>query len=54
MPSYLPEALAVKAASRLRASAAVAGVDVAWRETSLDREFSLIRRRRAGLAAPGR
>jgi DNA-binding transcriptional LysR family regulator len=47
MPPGLPEALAVETASRLRASAAAVGVDVAWLETPLDAEFSLIRHRRA-------
>src|SRR6478752_1052505 len=32
VPPYLPEDLAVAAASRLRATAAAAGVDVAWME----------------------
>ena len=44
---YLPETLAVEAASRLLATAAAAGVEVAWLETSLDAEFSPIRQRRA-------
>ena len=47
VPPYLPETLAVEAASRLRATAAAAGVDVAWLETALDAEFSLVRQRRA-------
>ncbi len=47
LPPYLPEALAVATASRLRATAAAAGVEVAWMETPLDAEFSLIRHRRA-------
>jgi DNA-binding transcriptional LysR family regulator len=47
LPPYLPEALAVASASRLRATAAAAGVEVAWMETPLDGEFSLIRHRRA-------
>jgi DNA-binding transcriptional LysR family regulator len=47
VPPYLPEDLAVAAASRLRATAADAGVDVAWMETSLDAEFSAIGQRRA-------
>jgi DNA-binding transcriptional LysR family regulator len=47
MPPYLPEALAVETASRLRVTAAAAGVEVVWMETSLDGEFSLIRHRRA-------
>ena len=47
VPPYLPEDLAVAAASRLRATAAAGGVDVAWMETSLDAEFSAIGQRRA-------
>jgi DNA-binding transcriptional LysR family regulator len=47
VPPHLPEALAVEAASRLRAVAAAAGVDVAWMETALDAEFSLVRQHRA-------
>jgi DNA-binding transcriptional LysR family regulator len=44
---YLPEALAVEAASRLPATAAAAGVKVAWLETALDAEFSPVRQHRA-------
>jgi DNA-binding transcriptional LysR family regulator len=47
VPPHLPEAFAVEAASRLRTTAAAAGVDVAWMETGLDAEFSLVRQRRA-------
>jgi DNA-binding transcriptional LysR family regulator len=47
VPPYLPEALAVEAASRLRSTAAAAGIQVTWMETALDAEFSLIRQRRA-------
>jgi DNA-binding transcriptional LysR family regulator len=47
IPPALPEALAVAAASRLRSTAAAAGVDITWLETSLDSEFSLIREHRA-------
>jgi len=47
VPPYLPESLAVEAASRLRTRAEAAGVDVAWMETALDAEFSLIRQHRA-------
>jgi len=47
VPPHLPEALAVEAASRLRTTAAAADVDVAWMETGLDAEFSLVRQRRA-------
>ena len=44
---YLPETLAVEAASRLLATAAAAGVEVAWLEMALDAEFSPVRQRRA-------
>jgi DNA-binding transcriptional LysR family regulator len=47
VPGYLPEGLAVEAASRLRSTAAAAGVQVAWLETALDAEFSLVQQRRA-------
>jgi DNA-binding transcriptional LysR family regulator len=47
VPPYLPEALAVEAASRLRSTAGAAEVDIVWMETSLDAEFSLILQRRA-------
>ncbi len=47
MPPYLPEALAVATASRLRATAAAVSIDIAWMETPLDAGFSLIRHRRA-------
>ena len=47
VPPYLPEPLAVQAASRLRTRAEAAGVDVAWMETALDAEFSLVRQHRA-------
>lgn len=47
VPPFLPEALAVEAASRLRSTAAAAGVEVVWMETALDAEFSLICQRRA-------
>ena len=47
IPPELPEALAVSAATGLRSAAAAAGVDVAWLETALDAELSLIRTRRA-------
>ena len=36
MPPYLPEVLAVETASRLRVTAAAAGVEIAWMETPLD------------------
>src|SRR5271170_1294905 len=59
MPPSLPEDLAVDVASRLRAAAKAAGVDVAWIEAPLDEEFSPVLRRSvdAGLgwlAAPGK
>jgi LysR family transcriptional regulator, benzoate and cis,cis-muconate-responsive activator of ben and cat genes len=44
---YLPESLAVEAASQLLATAATAGVELAWLEMSLDAEFSAVRQRRA-------
>jgi DNA-binding transcriptional LysR family regulator len=47
IPPGLPEDLAVKATAALRAEAAAAAVDVAWLETVLDTEFSLIHTRRA-------
>jgi DNA-binding transcriptional LysR family regulator len=47
VPPYLPDALAVEAASRLRTTAAAAGVDVQWMEKGLDAEFSLVSQRRA-------
>jgi DNA-binding transcriptional LysR family regulator len=58
IPPSLPETLAVGVASRLRATAAAAGVEVTWLETALDAEFSSVRQRRADaglgwLTAPG-
>ncbi len=47
IPPDLPEALAVKAAAGLRSAALAVEVDVAWLESALDAEFSLIRTRRA-------
>jgi hypothetical protein len=47
VPPYMPEALTVETASRLRSMAAAAGVEVVWMEMALDTEFSLIRLRRA-------
>jgi DNA-binding transcriptional LysR family regulator len=47
MPPDLPEALAVNAAAGLRSAAVAVEVDVAWLETALDAEFSLIRTHRA-------
>src|SRR5262249_60887507 len=46
-PPRLPEALAVTTASALRSAAAAADVDVAWIDTPLDAEFSLVRQHRA-------
>jgi DNA-binding transcriptional LysR family regulator len=47
LPPSLPEDLAVDVASRLRRTAAAAGVQVAWIEAPLDGEFSPVRQRRA-------
>ena len=47
VPPYLPVALTVQTASRLRSAAAGAGIDLTWLETPLDVEFSAIRQRRA-------
>src|SRR5262249_57668880 len=47
VPPSLPEVLAVGAPAQLRATAAAAGVDVAWMELPLDAEFSAIGQRRA-------
>src|SRR6516165_804958 len=47
VPPGLPDALAVEVASALRSAAAAADVEIAWLETPLDAEFSLIRQRRA-------
>jgi DNA-binding transcriptional LysR family regulator len=47
MPPGLPESLAIPATARLRAAAVAAEVDLAWLETALDPEFSLISTRRA-------
>jgi DNA-binding transcriptional LysR family regulator len=47
MPPGLPDALAVQTASALRSAADAADVDVAWLETPLDADFSIIRQRRA-------
>jgi DNA-binding transcriptional LysR family regulator len=47
MPPGLPECLAVPATARLRAAAAAADVDLAWLETALEPEFSLISTRHA-------
>ena len=51
LPAGLPECLAVPAAARLQEAAAAADVDLAWLETALDAEFSLISMRQtdAGL-----
>jgi DNA-binding transcriptional LysR family regulator len=47
MPPGLPESLAVPATARLQGTAAAADADLAWLETPLDAEFSLITMRRA-------
>ena len=47
VPPYLPETLAVEAASRLRSTAVAAGVEITWLEMALDAEFSPIGQRRA-------
>ena len=47
VPPSLPEALAVTIASLLRSTAETAEVDVAWLESPLDAEFSLIQQRQA-------
>jgi DNA-binding transcriptional LysR family regulator len=58
VPSFLPEDLAVDVASRLRRTAAAAGVEVAWIEAPMDGGFSPVRRHQADaglgwLTAPG-
>jgi DNA-binding transcriptional LysR family regulator len=57
MPPGLPDSLAVPATAGLQSAAAAADVDLAWVETALDAEFSLIGTRRAdtglGWLAPG-
>ncbi len=47
IPPGLPESLAVSATAGLRAAAAATDVDLAWLETALGPEFSLISTRRA-------
>ena len=47
LPPDLPELLAVTTSSRLRSVASAADAEVAWLETPLDAEFTLIRQRRA-------
>jgi DNA-binding transcriptional LysR family regulator len=47
MPPGLPDSLAVPATAALQGTAAAADVDLAWLETALDAEFSLIGNRRA-------
>jgi DNA-binding transcriptional LysR family regulator len=47
LPPHLPTRLAVATASRLRFTAARAGVDIDWLETPMDAEFTPIRQRRA-------
>ena len=57
MPPGMPECLAVPATAGLQGAAAAADVDLAWLETVMDAEFSLISTRRAdaglGWLAPG-
>ena len=47
IPPGLPDALAVEVASTLKSAAAAADVEIAWIETPLDAEFSLIRQHQA-------
>ena len=47
VPPGLPDTLAVQAASKLKSTAAAADVEIAWIETPLDAEFSLILQHRA-------
>jgi DNA-binding transcriptional LysR family regulator len=47
VPPGLPDALAVEVASALKSAGAAVEVEIAWIETPLDAEFSLIRQRRA-------
>ncbi|HEV8172617.1 MAG TPA: LysR family transcriptional regulator, partial [Actinoplanes sp.] len=47
LPPNLPAVLAVETASRLQRMAVAADVELAWLETSLDADFSLIRLRQA-------
>ena len=47
VPTYLPESLAVEAASRLLSVADAVGVGITWMDTALDAEFSPIRQRQA-------
>jgi DNA-binding transcriptional LysR family regulator len=47
VPPHLPDALAVDVASRLQAAASAGDIAVAWMETPLDAEFSLVRQSRA-------
>jgi DNA-binding transcriptional LysR family regulator len=47
LPPWMPEGLAVDVASRLRAAARAAEVEVAWIEAPLDGEFSPVQQRRA-------
>jgi DNA-binding transcriptional LysR family regulator len=47
LPPNLPAVLAVETASRLQRMAVAADVELAWVETSLDADFSLIRLRQA-------
>jgi DNA-binding transcriptional LysR family regulator len=47
LPPGLPDALAVEIVAALRSAAATADVEIAWLESPLDADFSLIRQRRA-------
>jgi DNA-binding transcriptional LysR family regulator len=47
IPPHLPAALTVTIASAVRSAAEAADVDVDWMDTSLDAEFSPVRRRQA-------
>ena len=47
VPPRMPDALTVAVASALQSAAATADAEIAWMETSLDAEFSLIREHRA-------
>jgi DNA-binding transcriptional LysR family regulator len=50
VPPSMPEDLAVDVASRLRAAAKTAGVEVAWIEAPLDEEFTPVHQRRVDAA----
>jgi DNA-binding transcriptional LysR family regulator len=50
VPPRLPDTLAAETVSALQSAAAAVDVDLAWMETPLDAEFSLIRQHRADAA----